>query len=564
MRRDKDFMNISFLDFKRALSYISSITEDEFYIIRDILSKSGTLIDDVYEYIIHLDKCRKENIFEDSYIAVSTVNFMDTVKEIKHFIDGIRLDKKNKKKETDANLEESRRILENILDRKYEIEKAYSFLMQKLKDSDIAIDKLKNNELRIADIANVADNKKKIIDDLVQKSQVYTDTFTNQLQALKLRKDELNALLDGIDSEVKIRINNQLELYEKNLKDNVRGFNEKCESVFANNEKYFNDKREELLKNLSEEQATVTDAIEAFKQKVMRDLREIESSVYREKLSKYFYDERRKLKGDIDVNLIITSIFFFILYWKEELFKDYITNPDTIVKLGVSYFCFFVLAQIMFNVYSNYSCKDVIREILSLRHMTGKCSTYFKDCLDSNEKKGKDSIVKDSGLIEKLFFQKQLKELLTPYWCWLTATFVGMASIGYLAYMIYHEFQGKPVTYSDFLPFTAGYMVLIWVTWFCSKQFSYTKQICDEYEYKYALSKSYISYREEAKKLADAKQSVAIMISLLDSIIKNIAQSPVQNVKRDSHTPFTEVFNAVKDAGHAYNNSEQNKDKSNN
>ena len=41
------------------------------------------------------------------------------------------------------------------------------------------------------------------------------------------------------------------------------------------------------------------------------------------------------------------------------------------------------------------------------------------------------------------------------------------------------------------------------------------------------------------------------MISLLDSIIKNIAQSPVQNVKRDCHTPFTEVFNAVKDAGQA-------------
>ena len=86
----------------------------------------------------------------------------------------------------------------------------------------------------------------------------------------------------------------------------------------------------------------------------------------------------------------------------------------------------------------------------------------------------------------------------------------------------------------------------------------YTKQICDEYEYKYALSKSYISYRDEAKKLAYARDNVAIMISWLDSIIKNIAQSPVQSVKRDCHTPFTEVFNALKDAGKACNGVKDN------
>ena len=78
------------------------------------------------------------------------------------------------------------------------------------------------------------------------------------------------------------------------------------------------------------------------------------------------------------------------------------------------------------------------------------------------------------------------------------------------------------------------------------KQFSYTKQICDEYEYKYALSKSYLSYRDEAKLLAEARNNEAILIALLDSIIKNIAQSPVQSVQRDCHTPFSEVFYAVK------------------
>ena len=59
------------------------------------------------------------------------------------------------------------------------------------------------------------------------------------------------------------------------------------------------------------------------------------------------------------------------------------------------------------------------------------------------------------------------------------------------------------------------------------------------------MSKSYLSYRDEAAKLAEAKGDVSIMIALLDSVIKNIAQSPVQAVQRDCYTPFSEVFNAV-------------------
>lgn len=87
------------------------------------------------------------------------------------------------------------------------------------------------------------------------------------------------------------------------------------------------------------------------------------------------------------------------------------------------------------------------------------------------------------------------------------------------------------------------------ILWFISKQFSYTKQICDEYEYKYALSKSYLSYRNEAKKVSNNEKNKydAIMVSLLDSVIKNIATSPVKAVKPDCHTPFTEVFDSFKD-----------------
>ena len=147
----------------------------------------------------------------------------------------------------------------------------------------------------------------------------------------------------------------------------------------------------------------------------------------------------------------------------------------------------------------------------------------------------------------------ELKALLTPYWCWLSLTFLGMFSIFTMAEEFYTKnmleiLQVKPFLFLANLPF---FMILVWFTWFCSKQFSYTKQICDEYEYKYALSKSYLSYRDEAKSISlndeDKGKYEAVIVSLLDSVIKNIATSPVKSVKPDCHTPFTEVFGSLKE-----------------
>lgn len=90
--------------------------------------------------------------------------------------------------------------------------------------------------------------------------------------------------------------------------------------------------------------------------------------------------------------------------------------------------------------------------------------------------------------------------------------------------------EAKPFLVLSNLPI---FMILVWFTWFTSKQFSYTKQICDEYEYKYALSKSYLSYREKAKELAERGKNDVILVALLDSVIKNIATSPVKSVKLD-------------------------------
>ena len=135
----------------------------------------------------------------------------------------------------------------------------------------------------------------------------------------------------------------------------------------------------------------------------------------------------------------------------------------------------------------------------------------------------------------------------SQYWGWLGATFLGMISILLFAVYIINSFDSKSATniaqVMVKLPFM---MTLVWFTWFCSKQFSYVKQICDEYEYKYVLSESYIAYRDEARAIAKNINDEHILAVLLDSVIKNIATSPVQTVKFDSHIPFSELIGAIK------------------
>lgn len=57
-----------------------------------------------------------------------------------------------------------------------------------------------------------------------------------------------------------------------------------------------------------------------------------------------------------------------------------------------------------------------------------------------------------------------------------------------------------------------------------------------------------MSYKDEALSVVIEQGNNPYLVALLDSVIKNIASSPVQSVKQDVHTPFSEVFKAAKDA----------------
>lgn len=238
----------------------------------------------------------------------------------------------------------------------------------------------------------------------------------------------------------------------------------------------------------------------------------IDQNVYREELAIFFLKEHDEIKGKIDPIYLFISILsavsfteFIISYLKSHEIKPTILN-----EIELFFLVFLIVTKIGDWIAQNYW-------------------TISDDYSFNN-----------------------LRNFLTPYWCWLLATLVGMGTILYkaidLSDTIKKNIENGIDPLHSVLPYCGIYLVLAWFTWFASKQFSYNKQICDEYEYKYALSKSYMLYKKEAESVITEDYSNAVLLALLDSVIKNIAHSPVQSVKQDVHTPFSEAFKVFKDS----------------
>lgn len=233
----------------------------------------------------------------------------------------------------------------------------------------------------------------------------------------------------------------------------------------------------------------------------------LEIGTYREELARYFLREHDKLKGKIDS---LAALYFVFL------------------NAGVAVATYLAMSLV---------CKlDTINAVLAGFVAVILCSFII---FHWNNKK----------INARVF--KSMDGLLTPYWCWLFLTFVGMSSILCKAILVRSEINPDKIiggnVFGMVLPHIGVYILLVWFTWFSAKNFSYTKQIADEYEYKYALAKAYMSYKDEALSVVIEQKNNPYLVALLDSVIKNIASSPVQCVKQDVHTPFSEVCKMVKE-----------------
>lgn len=371
--------------------------------------------------------------------------------------------------------------------------------------SDEAKKKEKEKNLKLRQEAQVTNFR----NDLVYSTQSDTE-FLQLLTKTYKNRTQLQKIIEEADYTTKRlgEVKTQLANTEKDLVDENRRLAEelKKENVSSiNNLQSFVDANSSQIKSELDEQHENVEELSASIKELQERLDAIDNGVYREELATYFLREHDNLKGKIDP----IRIFIYVLV------SIFITN-----RFEFAYYLSFSQSTTMF-----------LRLLIFLLFFSGLSILGY---INKNPEDRKE-------------YKEEFLGLLTPYWCWLFATLCGMGTMLHMALRVCTRFESWVPTYNHLLPYVSIYLILIWFTWFASKQFSYTKQICDEYEYKYALAKSYMNYKNEALSVIVEKEGNPILLALLDSVIKNIAHSPVQSVKQDVHTPFSEVLKAVKD-----------------
>ena len=353
-------------------------------------------------------------------------------------------------------------------------------------------------------------------DDMNVVKEKLKNIFCELKNQVKNNIDLHNSRIKLEDEDKKLSQNEQIKKLNTDLtkrEEELKSYVEEFKRKYDNRIEYMNQQTNDYLDfindhriNILNVQSDVDKQIESinnthieFKNKIEIELKNLLSNIQNEQLAYHFQYEGCKLKGDLNLFIIFVSTILTLTCFNIiDLYNDMLFAGNFCARL-ICTACIFILFTLIIEYILRYKKKTI----------------------------------KVGMTVTNLF---------TPFWCWLFGTFSGLIAIFYFANSLYNS---QP--YGDWhhmlmrLPL---FTVLIWFTWFCAKQFSYIKQICDEYEYKYALSKSYLSYRDEANKLAFSAGKEILLASLLDAVIKNIATSPVQSVKSDCHTPFTEALKA--------------------
>lgn len=567
--KHSSFIGDRYSNFYVTMSFIMNITNEEYLEFIKDYPNSHDIINNIGKYLNDLAESGYEKEYHESDIVTCLVNFYDSASVLERFVKDSRKNNNDSRSNiTKDEGTESKRILDELIGHKEEIERIVRDANSKDKDIINILNSININKNKIEGILENIEKENKEVSDILLKTQNTKLLLESAIQSLQSKQIEIKTSLSNIEEEINNSLINRIEEFKGTLNKRVSDANSIFSDGVSNLEKTYEFYSQQLNNRLDIKENSVYKGVETFKEQIFKELHDIDNNIQREQLAYYFYRERRKLKGDIDITIFIYAfILMTFIYWCRGFSLTAFNKYDIFISVLI-YMLMIGTIQIIINIVNNIgrilsikSWKDIFRETTldseALVDLDSYNTNQNPDEGDISSKVGnleRDGIGESrykmrrkSIIIKDIFAQTQFLELFTPYWAWLIATLAGMLSIGAVAYYVFDELKDKQyISYSSLIPYTAGYMLLIWFTWFCSKQFSYTKQICDEYEYKYALSKSYLSYRDEAKQLADVKNNEAILIALLDSIIKNIAQSPVQSVQRDCHTPFSEVFNAVK------------------
>ncbi len=142
------------------------------------------------------------------------------------------------------------------------------------------------------------------------------------------------------------------------------------------------------------------------------------------------------------------------------------------------------------------------------------------------------------------YTRKEELKLTLRFWQWATIlSIIGLiaGAIWVVKPIIENPGNFTTMAYLARIPILAA---LVWLGWFCSKQYGYTTRIREDYSYKYAISMAFEGYKKQANNVNED-----LLNNLLELTINSVGKSPVTiyDTKNNHGTPMNEIVDKLAD-----------------
>ncbi len=137
-------------------------------------------------------------------------------------------------------------------------------------------------------------------------------------------------------------------------------------------------------------------------------------------------------------------------------------------------------------------------------------------------------------------FEKISKELIKPLWVWAIGLFISLSVIFSVGIVFYVE-GAESLTIPQLLSRVFLVTPMLWLAWFCGRQYNHTSKLRQDYRYKSAVAKAYHGYKSETGEENDQMHA-----HLLHNIVNHFSDNPVRLYdKTESSMPIEDFLKKI-------------------
>lgn len=204
--------------------------------------------------------------------------------------------------------------------------------------------------VKTKEILDYIDLHGETIEKFIENYKNYYNLLEEYNKELDEKKKSFDSNFKDADISYRNRMDKRVEEFNDELKGYFKSINMRVDSEVDSTINDLETKYKTLDEDIKHSLEELKSEVFEYKASINETLHDIENNVFREQLARYFYSERKKLKGDLDFNIFFYAFVISVITWWNKIPKDYSLEWVLPMKILVSYVIILAGVQILYNI----------------------------------------------------------------------------------------------------------------------------------------------------------------------------------------------------------------------